>query len=164
MTAPYSKLVERVGKAIADSLGAHESGLLDRAAQAALDACHVEEMRETLRECANDLAAEVESQYVMSGSVHPANAGRYARDMTPVMNARALLAKLDATESSPSSDASPDTLLHQMELLAAELGCAIVFRQGMFHFIPNGDHPSDEMLALSVELAKEIISKSRNKA
>jgi hypothetical protein len=112
--APNSPLVERVTAAIRNApkrryvahLAQNSTGVIthekiefvtdpELQAQAAIEACEAEALIACLRECADDLSAEVIDRYAYDGKIHPANAGRYARDMTPVMNARALLARLD---------------------------------------------------------------------
>lgn len=57
-------------------------------------------LREMLRECADDLEAEIEGQY--SGMKdHPAMKRRYDRDMDTVIRARAVLC---ATDLKPATD------------------------------------------------------------
>lgn len=54
-------------------------------------------LREALKECADDLASEIEARF-NSVKRHPAMANKYERDMVPVNNARAALALAEETE------------------------------------------------------------------
>ena len=51
-------------------------------------------LRECLRECADDLEAELDARYRPHDNIHPAMERRYDRDMEPVLRARALLGEL----------------------------------------------------------------------
>ena len=52
-----------------------------------------EQAREALRECADDLEAEVNARY--GNPPHHAEEGRRNRDMEPVLTARAVLAEME---------------------------------------------------------------------
>jgi hypothetical protein len=54
----------------------------------------IKRLREALKECADDLEAEVEARYSHGIKEHPAMAPKYARDMEPVVKARSLLAEV----------------------------------------------------------------------
>lgn len=67
-----------------DGAAAYEWGYAEKA--------RVRELEAALRECADDLAAELRHRYAyIDDKPHPAEAHRYARDMEPVDNARKLL-------------------------------------------------------------------------
>ena len=57
----------------------------------------ISELAAALAELADDLEAEINGRYLDS-NVHPALARRYDRDMQPVRNARALLARIEGCE------------------------------------------------------------------
>ncbi len=63
------------------------------AARAALSAIPLDQITKTLRQCADDLEAEVKHRY--QGMTFPAAQPKYDRDMAPVISARALLADLE---------------------------------------------------------------------
>ena len=71
--------------------GTNDGGKREREAEAnaRLIACSPE-LVEALEECASDLAEYVEAHY----GRHPSMQGRKARDMAPVVAARALLARI----------------------------------------------------------------------
>jgi len=56
------------------------------------DAKVIAALRETLKDCADDLEAEVEARYSHGIKEHPAMAPKYERDMEPVIKARKILA------------------------------------------------------------------------
>ena len=50
------------------------------------------EMREVLRECADDLESFVNAEYhLRDGTIHPAMQHKFDRDMAPILRARALV-------------------------------------------------------------------------
>jgi hypothetical protein len=51
----------------------------------------VAKLREALTNCADDLEAQVNAQWRMNGTIHPANLRRYNRDMGPIIAARSAL-------------------------------------------------------------------------
>jgi hypothetical protein len=63
-----------------------------------------EQLRALLEELANGLEAELKARYEHNGEVHPAQKGRYDRDMAPVIRAREFL--------SQSSPAAMENLTH----------------------------------------------------
>lgn len=63
-------------------------------AQLAERDARIAELEVALRECADDLEAEVRDRYA---PLHPAMEHRYRRDMEPVRKVRALLSVVDAT-------------------------------------------------------------------
>jgi len=61
------------------------------------------ELLEALEDCAEDLAAEVEARYrIDAGTIHPAMHTKYDRDMEPVRNARAIIAKAKGVDHAPA--------------------------------------------------------------
>jgi hypothetical protein len=58
----------------------------------------LDRLADALRECSDDLAAEISARY--AGTLHyPVQQRGYDRDMAPVERARALLAELAATDN-----------------------------------------------------------------
>lgn len=70
-------------KVVIESLPARDALLEEAAAE-------IERLRGLLKECANDLAAEIEHRYDRMKD-HPAMMPKYERDMEPVTRARAAL-------------------------------------------------------------------------
>jgi phage replication-related protein YjqB (UPF0714/DUF867 family) len=61
----------------------------------------IELLREALKECSDDLAELVKSQYPTP--IHPSQQRRYDRDMEPVLRARDLLASCHGYDSAEKS-------------------------------------------------------------
>lgn len=59
----------------------------------------LDRLQAALKECANDLEAEIDARY--GRPVHPALAHQYERDMEPVQTARAILAELADQRPTP---------------------------------------------------------------
>jgi hypothetical protein len=56
--------------------------------------CRIAELEAALRDCADDLEAEVEAKYPVGSRVYPTMERRYNQDMEPVTTARRLLPDL----------------------------------------------------------------------
>lgn len=72
--------------------------------------------------------------------------------------------KIDINSSAPTRitheafdglDSHP-TLLEITERICKYLGCYLIYREGVFYMIPNGENPTQEMLALGLEAVKQI--------
>jgi hypothetical protein len=129
---------------------------------------HVDELADALRKMipwAKETLIDREERLAQDDD--PINRAMAERCSLEIEEAEAILVKV---EDIPTANVplitgnAAGTLLEHMEHLASKLNCVISFRQGMFHFIPNGEQPSDEMLALSVKLAQENVAESRYKS
>lgn len=69
-----------------------------------------QEMYEALKDCADDLAAELDERYSFRSKWF-VKQRRYDRDMEPVRRARAILARIEAEASTePANDLAPTTI------------------------------------------------------
>lgn len=90
--APPSAVVKEMAHRMVDFSGQVHGLAADLSAQEALMA----EMLKALRECTDDLEAFLDREYPQPDRiVYPDQRRRYDRDMAPVLNARALLAKIE---------------------------------------------------------------------
>lgn len=67
------------------------------------------DMLAALRECADDLASEIEARYSHGIKDHPAMTPKYERDMAPVHRARAAITKATGGTVTKQAPATPAT-------------------------------------------------------